>query len=921
MTSLRIACASALCALFFVSGVLKVQAQAPEMVRVVEGIAEFRLPNGLQILLLPDVSRPTVTVNLTVFVGSRHEGYGEAGMAHLLEHMVFKGTPTHPDIPALLKERGARFNGTTWLDRTNYYETMPASDENMEFAIRLEADRMIHSFIKGEDLASEMTVVRSEFERGENDPQRILMQRMLSAAYEWHNYGKSTIGNRADIERVPVENLRRFYQKFYQPDNAMLIIAGKFDPQKALQAAQQHFGAIPKPERVLDTTYTEEPPQDGDRLVTVRRVGKVPMAGATYHIPAGAHPDFATADILVTILSSEPSGRLYEALVKRRIAASVFGMTFALHDPGVILFETEAAEGVDSTTLLQSLLDAIETAADTPFTAEEVDRARQELLRQREIRFADSSALAVELSEWAAQGDWRLFFLYRDRIEQTTPEDVQRVASTMLVRSNRTAGVFEPTTESQRTVIPPTPQLAEMIGDYKGREDVAQGEDFDTAPMAIEARLLRSQLPSGIKVTLLPKKTRGSSVTLRLTLRYANLQALRGRLTATEVLPLMLTRGTENYSRQQLSDELDKYRAQLSATGDPGVLTISLTTRHDNLNPALQLMEEILRRPTLPADELELIRQEQIAAGGQQLSEPTAIAMNMIQRKLGLYEPDDPRYTATIEEEIQRMRSLSVDEIRSVYTELLGAAVGELSIVGDFDPDQATEAVARFTANWTSPVPFERLARESINNERGDFVQVNTPDKANAAYIAAMTLPLRDSDEDYPALALGNYILGGGGLSSRLANRVRQQEGLSYTIQSALQASAVDKRSVFFLFAISNPSNATRLHEVIHEELQRLLKDGITEAELQEAQNGYLQEQQVRRSSDAGLASLFEAYAFVGRDMSFVADFEKKLKALTVDDVNAAIRKHLKPERLYIVSAGDFEKAGSEPQPTAPPKN
>ena len=194
---------------------------------------------------------------------------------------------------------------------------------------------MVNSFIKAEDLASEMTVVRNEFERGENSPSRVLMQRMMGAAYEWHNYGKSTIGNRADIERVPVANLKEFYNRFYQPDNAMLVVAGKFEPEKALKLTQQYFGALPRPERRLNRTYTEEPAQDGERLVTLRRVGEVPMAGLTYHIPAGGHPDYPAVDVLSTIMATEPSGRLYDSLVKKRQAASVFGSTFALHDPGI----------------------------------------------------------------------------------------------------------------------------------------------------------------------------------------------------------------------------------------------------------------------------------------------------------------------------------------------------------------------------------------------------------------------------------------------------------------------------------------------------------------------------------------------------------------------------------------------------------
>src|SRR5262245_29712401 len=190
-------------------------ADAPRQVAAVEGVTEYQLSNGARVLRFPEQSRPTITVNMTVLVGSRHEGYGETGMAHLLEHMVFKGTPTFPDVPKALRDHGASFNGTTNEDRTNYFETFPATDQNLEFAVKLEADRLVNSFVKREDLVSEMTVVRNEFESGENSPQRVLMQRIHATAYEWHNYGKSTIGNRSDIERVPIENLQAFYKKFY----------------------------------------------------------------------------------------------------------------------------------------------------------------------------------------------------------------------------------------------------------------------------------------------------------------------------------------------------------------------------------------------------------------------------------------------------------------------------------------------------------------------------------------------------------------------------------------------------------------------------------------------------------------------------------------------------------------------------------
>ena len=890
------------------STVSGVSADEPAVLRSVEGISEYRLENGLQVLLFPDNSSPKVTVNLTIFAGSRHEGYGEAGMAHLLEHMVFKGTPTFPQIPAELKKRGADFNGTTWLDRTNYYETLPAGDENLEFALQMEADRMVNSLIRAEDLASEMTVVRNEFESGENSPQNVLMERVMAAAFEWHNYGQSTIGNQADIMRVPVDRLRKFYQRFYQPDNAMLVVAGRFDSKQAMSLILKYFGALPKPTRELDRTYTEEPAQDGERMVTVRRVGDVPSAALLYHIPAGAHPDYAAVDVLATVMASEPAGRLYEGLVRRRLAATCYGFSFALHDPGALMFGADAAEGTDGTTLLQSLVDTVETTAEQEFTAEETDRAKAELLKSRELQMANSQQVAIELSEWAAQGDWRLFFLHRDRLEAVTAADVNRVARQYLVRTNRTAGVFEPTKAPERAVIPPTPDLAELLNDYRGRAAVAQGEEFDAAPQAIEAKLQRSRLESGLKVTLLPKKTRGSMATLQLTLRYGNLQALENLGLAAELLPELLMRGTENRSRQDISDELNTYRARMSLSGAPGTLTARIQVSRENLPPVLNLLRDVLRNPAFPADEMELLREEQLAAIGQQVSDPVALAFSAATRKISPYSPADPRHEAPLTEQVERLKSVQLEQVKQVWASLLAGSTGELTVLGDFDAAAVTASVQELTGGWTSKVEFERLPRLHVDNTAGSVEFIKTPDKANAAWIGMMTLPVRDDDPDFAALEIGNFILGSGGLSSRLGDRVRQNEGLSYGIQSGLQPSAVDRRTAFFIFAISNPQNVRKVDTAIREELSRLLKDGITEAELEAAKSGFLQEQQVQRSNEAALAGMLEVYAFVGRDMLFAERTDQQIRQLTVEQVNAALRKHLKPERLYVVMAGDLEE-------------
>ena len=307
----------------------------------VEGITEYQMDNGLKVLLFPDPSKPTATVNITYLVGSRHEGYGETGMAHLLEHMVFKGTPRHPNIPQELTEHGARPNGTTSYDRTNYFETFSATDENLKWALDLEADRMVNSYIAKKDLESEFSVVRNEFESGENSPFRVLWQRLAATAYEWHNYGKSTIGNRSDIENVPIENLQAFYRKHYQPDNAVLMVAGKIDEAKTLTLISEYFGKIPKPTRVLPVSYTVEPTKDGEKFVDLRRTGDVQMAACVYHIMPGSHEDFPAMEVLIETLTAEPNGKLYKNLVDTKKASSQGGFSFTLHDPGYVFFLAE----------------------------------------------------------------------------------------------------------------------------------------------------------------------------------------------------------------------------------------------------------------------------------------------------------------------------------------------------------------------------------------------------------------------------------------------------------------------------------------------------------------------------------------------------------------------------------------------------
>ena len=424
-----------------------------ERVTSVEGITEYRLDNGLQVLLFRDPSKATITVNMTYLVGSAHESYGETGMAHLLEHMLFKGSTRHADIISELQDHGAQFNGSTAWDRTNYFETFDASEENLDWAFDLESDRMINSFVAQKDLDTEMTVVRNEFESGENNPSRVLFERVLSTAYIWHAYGNTPIGSRSDIENVPIERLQAFYRKFYQPDNAVLVVAGRIEEPQTLALIDKHFGAIPRPERVLEENYTQEPTQDGEREVLVRRVGDIQLLMAGYHVAAGAHTDFVPLQIATSVLTDAPSGRLYKALVEKGLASRVGVQTLQLRDPGLLILVAVVRQDASLEQARDAMFATIDDLRVNPITAEEAERAKNRALSFFDQTMNNSQAVAIQLSTWASIGDWRLMFLDRDRVRAVTPEDAQRTALQYLKASNRTVGLFMPG-EPDRAEIP-----------------------------------------------------------------------------------------------------------------------------------------------------------------------------------------------------------------------------------------------------------------------------------------------------------------------------------------------------------------------------------------------------------------------------------------------------------------------------------
>lgn len=886
--------------------------QLPEGVRQmasVEGMTEYLLEsNGLHILLFPDASKPTITVNVTYKVGSRHEGYGETGMAHLLEHLVFKGTPDHPNIPQELTEHGARPNGTTWYDRTNYFETFSATEENLRWALDMEADRMVNSFISAEDLESEMTVVRNEFESGENFPSSVLQKRLTATAYLWHNYGKSTIGARADIENVPIDRLQAFYRKYYQPDNAVLVVAGKIDPSETLEMIVEYFGRIPKPERELITTYTREPVQDGERFVELERTGDVQVVQALYHVCPAPHADFAPVAVLLELLTAEPSGRLYTSLVESELATSQYGFAAPLAEPSYVLFSADVLKEKDLAAAEEAMLATIDDLKNNPPTEEEVERAKKRLVKNFELFLRNSDQVGLAMSTYIAQGDWRLAFIYRDRLKAVKPEMVQKVAEKYFKPSNRTIGRFLPTENPDRAEIPNEVDIASLVEGYTGGEAIAQGEAFDPSPENIESRTQKGRVENNVEYALLPKETRGDAVRARMSMRWGDLESLQGKRLAASFAASMLDKGSEKYSRQEIEDKLDALNARVQIYGSARSGGVNIESERDLLPEVFDFVGELFRTPTFPEEEFEKLKKERLAGLEESRSEPTAIASREFSRRLNPYGPEDPRYRPTIDEEIKAIEALTLEEVRSFYDKFYGTNEGTIGVVGDFDPESVIAALDRNFKGWTSEMDYERVT-DDFFDVPGDNIEFETPDKANAFFLAGQNLPVGTNHPDYPALVLGNYMLGGGFLNSRLATRIRQEEGLSYGVGSGYYGDSNDEKGTFQAYAIYAPENKEALETAFREEIEKVRTDGFTEEEVAAAKSGWLQSQEVNRAQDAALAGKLGSNLFLKRTMEWDAQLEANIDALTPEQINEAMRRYIDLEKMIFVKAGDFANA------------
>jgi zinc protease len=879
-------------------------ARASRAANFAEGIRETVLPNGLRVLTKEVRSAPVVSFSVWYRVGSRNEHTGITGVSHLLEHLMFKGTKRYGlgEISRTLFVNGATFNASTYYDWTNYYQTL-ASDR-LELAMQLEADRMVNSRIDKADLDSEMTVVRSELEGGENNPGRVLYHSVVATAFQAHPYQWPIIGWRTDVENVPRDAIYDYYKTYYGPNNATVVIVGDFETEKALALVRKHFGGlkkIPAPPEV----YTQEPPQRGERRVEVRRAGSLPMASVAFRTPAAKSPDFYALDVLSMVLGSGRTSRLYQALVEKGLATSVDASAPSMRDPFLFFLNATARPGTTPEQLEKALLAEVERIKSEPITAEELARAKSQIEADFVFSTDSVTSQANQIGYWDMADTWRYLTTYLDRIRALTPEAVQKVAQTYFVEEGRTVGHFIPT--SQGGVAGPPPREASARVEKPRRGDRPVPLPKPVRASASQRNVTRFKLDNGISVVVQENRS-SPTFALRGSLPGGTVHEPKDKPGLAGITAAMLSRGTEGRNALQIATELESVGASLSASG--GTLATDLTGRAQSkdFNRVMDLLADMLREPTFPDADLQRLKGQVLAGIEAAKTDPSSLAGRAFER--AVYPEGSPLRPETLDEAAAGVRSITRQDVVDFYRSQYGPDRMILAVTGDVSAPQVREALQQRFGSWPRNPQAKPVPTLDVALGKADRISIAVPDKSETAIVWGHAGGLKRSDPDFYATQVLNLILGGGGaLNSRLGNTIRDEQGLAYTVFSFFESDLYP--GPFQVSLGTNPANADRAIRSLQEVVERVRTTGVTQREIDEAVSYLTGRFPQRLETNSGLAEVLWVAEFYNLGPDYIEKYGDYYRAVTLAQVNEAAKKHLHPDRAVLVVAGP--QAGPEP--------
>lgn len=911
------------CALLFVQPVLIGQQlfAKPILVKSEQEISEYKLDNGLRIVLAPNQKENTVYMNTIYFTGSLNDPQGKGGLAHLLEHLAFKGTQNIPgeSYQRQLDQYTLSNNASTEYYSTRYTNYIRPEQNAVDKVLELEAERMDKLVLKEQYVPAEIAIVRREREIRLDQPFSVLLDQMWKSAYGNQSLGRLPIGDLEELKSIKMPELEKFYQDYYAPNNAVLLITGKFDTDKVLASIDQHFSPL-KSKQIAPSAIV--PTLDSTQITTRHYAVKKGSDLAQFHIYLnGANEKIQPALALVPYLyTMQPSGQLYQNMVKTGVSTDVFATSwlepdFNLIFLGAVYAPSQDAQKVDST---------LTAEAEKPkqFTQAELQRVKNMLKNEQRQMMASTTELGEALTSYivSERGDWQRLFVDEKAVQALTLEQVNQTLTQFLIPKHRVTASILPTPEDQKKA----PQLAEKK--EKKAEALAQVSEAETAlldPSVYQAQIAnyvkasaqklgisekkiqRGKLRNGMEYALYPTTTKDDRIYATIDVDFGDATSLMNQSSVIDLTAYLLLRGSKEYSLQQIMDKNIELDGQATVQAQRNSFEITISANKENFAEYFDFVVDLLKKPAFSQTEFDLIKAQSLQSLDRPYTEPEVVAGLTLDRLTEQYPVGDLRYHFEPKVAEQQLQQVTNAQIQQFYQQYFAMNHARISVTGEFDAKKMQDDIKDAFQNWSSKQDFEAVAHD-YQQLIAKQVHALSEQREFGFYQSALTLPVGVYHQDAPALIVFAHILGDSQLSSRLAKELREKNGLVYGFGSPLQLHSKKDNGELLISANYTAGRSTQVSQAVHKVLKELLDKGITEQELAFAKADIMKQRATILEDDRIIHRMLNDQLENDQSMIDRAKRDQEIIKLTVKDVNAAIKKYIKLDQFVEVMADQY---------------
>ena len=894
----------------------------PILLKSEQNIEEYKLDNGLRVILAPNDKENKVFMNTIYLTGALNDPQGKGGMAHLLEHLAFKGTENvkGEEFQRRLDQYSLMSNASTDYYSTKYTSVIRPEKTAIDEMIYLEAERMDKLVLQEKFVPSEINIVEREREVRLDQPFSVLMDQIWKSAYGNQYLGRLPIGDLKELKSIKMDELNKFYRTWYAPNNAVMVIAGKFDKKQVLDTVEKNFNSIaartvPKQVNVpvLDSSKIQE------RAFEVKKGSDF----GKYNIYLnGKNQQIQTALALSPFLfTMQPSGHLYKDVVETGTATQVQSTTWLTQDFNLVFMGAVYAPNHDAQKVGSALMQGIEKKHS--FNEVELNRVKNLIKNSQKSMMTSASAVGGMLSDYvvSSNGDWTQYFKDQAEVQNLKVNDVNQIINQFLIAEHRISGDIKPTPEDQKKALElqKGAETAKTLDQQDTKAEPLKDPSVYKAEVAqnltmsqqyvekIDQKIQTGTLKNGMQYALFPTSTRDDKTYASIALNFGTAESLKDQAEVIGFMSYLLLRASEKYSLQDIADKSIDAGGRASASAVDNGISIQISAKNEKFEEFFKFIIDVMNNPKFEQTQFDLIKSQTLSSLNRSYTEPETVASLTIARIVEKYQPGDLRYHFEPELAKQQVTSITNDNVKSLYKQYFTTQNGQISVTGDFNAKSLLKYLNKSLGQSKTTQPYQRLSSEYFEYP-AQKVHALAEQRQFGNYQALITLPVGNRHPDAEALLVLSNILGESQLSSRLAMELREKNALVYSFGSNMTLSSFQNTGALGISADYTAGKSAQVSQGVHKVLNDLLKNGVTEQEL-EAAKANIMKQRVTNLEDErrihrGLNSQLE------QNRSFKSRLERDqaFAQLTKADIDAVIQKYIKVDHLVEVMADQYAK-------------